>query len=55
MMSSLRADAEIIDGSEDLLKGMKALKRMNLLLGKDLHKTKLPGVIRYNHIYNDYH
>jgi hypothetical protein len=28
---------------------------MNLLKGKDLNKIKLPGVIRPNYVYNDYH
>lgn len=28
---------------------------MNLLVGKDLNTVKLPGVMRHEHIYNDYH
>lgn len=28
---------------------------MNLLTGKSLQKTKFPGIIKHEHIYNDYH
>lgn len=34
---------------------MSKLKEMKLLEGKDLSKVKFPGVIRHEHIYNDYH
>lgn len=34
---------------------MLDLKRMNLLLSKDLQRMKFPGVIKYHHIHNDYH
>jgi len=28
---------------------------MHLLAAKELQKTKFPGIIKYEHIYNDYH
>ena len=34
---------------------MAKLKEMKLLTGKDLNKVKFPGVIKHEHIYNDYH
>lgn len=55
MLKSLREDADKLDRSKALLTGMVDLKRMNLLLGKDLQRMKFPGVIKYSHIHNDYH
>lgn len=55
MLKSLRDDADKIDRSKALLAGMLDLKRMNLLIGKDLQRMKFPGVTKYNHIHNDYH
>ncbi len=34
---------------------MESLKKMKLLSNKDLQKIKYPGIIRHEHIYNDYH
>jgi hypothetical protein len=51
----LRPDGDSIDRSKALLEGMADLRRMDLLTGKDMNKVKFPGVIRYNHIHNDYH
>lgn len=34
---------------------MSKLKEMNLLTAKDLSQVKFPGIIRHQHIYNDYH
>jgi hypothetical protein len=34
---------------------MESLKEMKLLSNKDLQKIKYPGIIRHEHIYNDYH
>ena len=28
---------------------------MKLLSGKDLNNVKFPGIIKHEHIYNDYH
>jgi len=28
---------------------------MKLLSGKELNRTQYPGIIRHEHIYNDYH
>jgi hypothetical protein len=55
MMKSFRQDAEKIDRSDKLVNGMQELKKMNLLLSRNLQKIKFPGVARYTHIHNDYH
>jgi len=55
MIKSLRPDAESIDRSRQLVSGMEELKKLNLLAAKDLQKVKFPGIIRHEHIYNDYH
>ena len=55
MMKSFRQDAEKIDQSDKLVNGMQELKKMNLLLSRNLQKIKFPGVVRYTHIHNDYH
>lgn len=55
MMKSFRQDADKIDRSDQLVNGMQELKKMNLLLNRDLQKIKFPGVARYTHIHNDYH
>jgi hypothetical protein len=48
-------DIKQIERSEELVNGMKSLKEMDLLTGKGLNHTKFPGVIKVEHIYNDYH
>jgi len=55
MVKSLRPDADSIDRSQQLVKGMDELKKMHLLAAKDLQRTKFPGIIKHEHIYNDYH
>ncbi len=55
MVRSLRPDADSIERSKQLLEGMEELKRMELLSGKDMQRVKFPGIIRHEHIYNDYH
>lgn len=55
MLKSLSIDKEALDRSRQLIEGMSKLKEMKLLEGKDLSKVKFPGVIRHEHIYNDYH
>ena len=55
MIQSLLIEKKALERSEMLVEGMKKLRDMNLLTGKGLQKTKLPGVIRHEHIYNDYH
>ena len=34
---------------------MKQLEDIGLLTGRDLQRTKFPGIIKHEHIYNDYH
>lgn len=34
---------------------MQELEKIGLLTARDLQKTKFPGIIRHEHIYNDYH
>ena len=55
MLKSLSIDKEALDRSRQLIEGMSKLKEMKLLEGKDLSKVKFPGVIRHEHVYNDYH
>jgi hypothetical protein len=55
VIRSLQEDADAIDRSDRLLSGMLELKRMNLLVGKDLQKVKFPGVGKLHHVHNDYH
>ena len=55
MVQSLVPDAASIDRSDALLQGMIELRKINLLSGKDMNKVKFPGIIKYAHIYNDYH
>ena len=55
MIQSIKPHADSIDHSLLLLEGMKQLRAIDLLTGKDLQKTKFPGIIRHEHIYNDYH
>lgn len=55
MIRSLKEDADAIDQSQQLVQGMQELKRMNLLLRRNLQKVKFPGVAKFTHIHNDYH
>lgn len=55
MLKSLSIDKDALVRSRQLIEGMSKLKEMKLLEGKDLSKVKFPGVIRHEHIYNDYH
>jgi len=55
MIQSIKPHADSIDHCKQLLDGMKELREIGLLSGKDLQKTKFPGIIRHEHIYNDYH
>ena len=54
-VKTLRPDADSIDRSKALIAGMCELQKMNLLQNKELNDTKFPGIIKYGHIYNDYH
>lgn len=54
-VKSLRPDADVIDRSIPLVEGMKKIEKIGLLTGKEFHQTKFPGIIKYAHIYNDYH
>jgi hypothetical protein len=55
MIKSLRPDADAIDRSSQLVHGMQELEKIGLLTGRELQKTKFPGIIKHEHIYNDYH
>lgn len=55
MMKSLLIDKDSLEKSQQLVEGMSKLKDMKLLTGKDLNKVKFPGVIKHEHVYNDYH
>ena len=54
-MKSLLIDKEALERSKKLVEGMAKLKQMKLLTGKDLNKVKFPGIIKVEHIYNDYY
>lgn len=47
MLRSLRPDADAIDRSAQLVTGMQELEKIGLLTGRDLQKTKFPGIIRH--------
>jgi hypothetical protein len=34
---------------------MKKLREMDLLSGKEMNHVRFPGIIRHEHVYNDYH
>ena len=55
MVKSLREEAQSIDRSKQLLLGMAELKKIGLLSDRDMQKVKFPGIIRHEHVYNDYH
>jgi hypothetical protein len=55
MYSSLKQDAAKLEKSRKLVEGMAKLKEIKLLSGRDFNKTSYPGVIRGEHIINDYH
>ena len=55
MLQSLRPHASSMEKSDALVQGMKKLREIDLLSGKDMNHVKFPGVIKVAHIYNDYH
>jgi hypothetical protein len=55
LLRSLKPDADAIDRSAKLVEGMEELEKIGLLTGRELQKTKFPGIIRHEHVYNDYH
>ena len=55
MAKSLIIDEKALEKSQMLIEGMKKLKDVDLSRNKALKMAKLPGVIRHEYIYNDYH
>lgn len=55
LLHSLRPHAMSVEKSSKLVEGMKKLREMDLLSGKEMNHVKFPGIIRHEHIYNDYH
>ena len=55
MIRSLKIDADKLEKSRKLIEGMANLKEMRLLSGRDFNRTQFPGIIKHEHIYNDYH
>ena len=55
MIKSLMAEKKDLEKSEILVEGMKKLKELDLLSGKGLKKVSMPGIIRHEHVHNDYH
>ena len=55
MLQSIRPHVKSVEKSEALVEGMKKLRELDLLSGKEMNHVKFPGVIKYEHIYNDYH
>jgi len=55
MLQSIRSHANSVEKSDALVEGMKKLREIDLLSGKDMNHVKFPGVIKHEHIYNDYH
>lgn len=55
MLSSIRPLAQSVEKSEALVEGMKKLREIDLLSGKEMNHVKFPGTIKIEHVYNDYH
>lgn len=55
LIKSLVLDNKDSDKARRLIEAMDKLKGMDLLSGKELNKVVLPGVIKPEHVYNDYH
>lgn len=55
MLRSLKIDADKLERSRKLIEGMADLKEKKLLTDRDFHRTQYPGIIKHEHIYNDYH
>jgi hypothetical protein len=55
MLKSIAPHSSSVEKSAQLVEGMQKLRELDLLSGKDMNNVKFPGIIKYNHIYNDYH
>lgn len=54
-IESIEKEADRLDRNKRLVEGMSKLKQMNLISAKELHEVRFPGIIKAEHIYNDYH
>ncbi len=54
-IQSIEKQADTLEKNPQLVQGMSKLKEMNLLSSKELNEVKFPGIIRHQHVYNDYH
>ena len=55
MIKSLKGEKKDLEKSEMLVEGMKKLKEIDLLSGKGMKNISMPGIIRHEYVYNDYH
>jgi hypothetical protein len=55
MLQSIRPHTKSVEKSSDLVEGMRKIKDLDLLSGKEMNHVKFPGVIKIEHVYNDYH
>ena len=55
MIGSIKNDSKSIEKNSALIEGMKKLREMDLLTGKQMNHMRYPGIIRINNVYNDNH
>ena len=55
MLRDIRPHAKSVEKSNELVEGMRRLREMDLLSGKGMNHVKFPGIIKVEHVYNDYH
>ena len=55
MLRGIRPHAKSVEGSNALVQGMHQLKEIDLLTGYQMNHVQYPGIIKVEHVYNDYH
>lgn len=55
MLKSISYDISRMGNNDELCEGIRKLKDLDLLSGKDINYVKFPGIIKTPHIHNDYH
>ena len=55
MLRSIKPDSKSIEKNSALMEGIKKMRDMDLLCGKEMNHAKYPGIIKIEHVYNDYH
>ena len=55
LMKSFNDHSKVLEKNDILVQNMVKLRQMKLLSDKDMPMCKFPGIIRVEHVYNDYH